>query len=124
MNKLETNALRIAELMGYKINSYDSRLYMKDSFCYGNIELIAKFNNYNGLMPIVFEFMYQQQYFSGAIDDICISIEKYYPEDDSYDNESFDFDLEKENPFIEPIQLACIKYLELRNDNSRIQQTI
>ena len=66
--------------------------------CYKtNLEyLIAKFNHYNGLMPIVFECMFQQDCFRGAIDDMCISIEKYYPEDDSYDNASFDFNLEKE----------------------------
>ena len=100
MTKLETNALRIAELIG--LPTTPSNTYV--------------FEQYNGLMPIMFE--------SNKSDiDYPITINPYqvkaYPCDEI---DIYGYNTEPE--FIEALQLACIKYLELKNDNSRVQQTI
>ena len=115
MNNLETNALRIAELIG--LPTTPSNTYV--------------FEQYNGLMPIVFEC--NGVFASNVSHEIGIS--RYFvsihiadlnqsadvvPEIDSY---SFDYNF-TEPKFIEALQLAVIKYLEIKNDNSRVQQTI
>ena len=109
MNNLETNALRIAELMGYKKAVKGSYYTNGDGVYYFPDSITIKFSSYNGLMPIVFECN------SGDIDypiNINPSQVTAYPGDrlDIYDYKS-------EPEFIEAIQLACIKYLELKNEN-------
>ena len=91
MNNLETNALRIAELIG--LPTTPSNTYV--------------FEQYNGLMPIVFECN------KSNVDypiNICPHQIQEYP-GDALDIYSYDTEPE----FIEAIQLACIKYLELKN---------
>ena len=109
MNKLETNALRIAELIGYSLDNIDFKIASKELF-----------TKYNGLMPIVFECNSKSPY--GDIFNISI----YYDSVVIYINSERDssYYYETEPKFIEAIQLACIKYLEVKNDNSRVQQTI
>ena len=119
MTKLETNALRIAELRGHDLSEQ----------CWHYI-LIESFSHYDYLMPIVCEC--NGVFTSNVSHEIEIS--RYFvrihiadlnqsaevvPEIYSY---SFDYTTEPE--FIEALQLACIKYLEIKNDNSRVQQTI
>ena len=119
MNNLQTNALRIAELMGHDLSEQ----------CWHYI-LIESFSHYDYLMPVVFEC--NGVFASNVSHEIEIS--RYFvrihianlnqsadvvPEIDSY---SFDYTTESE--FIEALQLAVIKYLEIKNDNSRVQQTI
>ena len=109
MNNLETNALRIAELMYPDIDINGIEKYKEF------------FSSYQGLMPIVFEC--NGVFASNVSHEIEIS--RYFvrihianlnqsaevvPEIDSY---SFDYTTEPE--FIEAIQLAVIKYLELKN---------
>ena len=111
MNNLQTNALRIAELKGFIIKDDPKELEY----------LIAKFDDYNGLMPIVFEC--NGVFASNVSHEIEIS--RYFvrihiadlnqsadvvPEIDSY---SFDYATEPE--FVKALQLAVIKYLELKN---------
>ena len=110
MNNLETNALRIAELLYPDIDINGIEKY-KDFF-----------SSYEGLMPIVFEC--NGVFASNVSHEIEIS--RYFvrihiadlnqsadvvPEIDS---SSFDYNTEPE--FIQAIQLAVIKYLELKND--------
>ena len=110
MNKVQTNALRIAELMGWGSDDEGA-----------DKTFMQVFSSYNGLMPIVFEC--NGVFASNVSHEIEIS--RYFvrihianlnqladvvPEIDSY---SFDYNTEPE--FIEAIQLACIKYLELKN---------
>ena len=119
MTKLERNALRIIELLYPDIDINGIEKYKEF------------FSTYNGLMPIVFEC--NGVFASNVSHEIEIS--RYFvrihiadlnqpadvvPEIDSY---SFDYNF-TEPEFIEAIQLACIKYLEIKNDNSRVQQTI
>ncbi len=94
MNKLETNALRIIEFLYPDIDINGIEKYKEF------------FSSYQGLMPIVFESNntdYEIHLYSSCVqlntDDILI----------------FDYNTELE--FIEAIQLACIKYLELKNEN-------
>ena len=129
MNKLETNALRIAELMGWRYNpifqqnTLDCNTYFADAVkISSNDELIELYSNYQGLMPIVFEC--NSVFASNVSHEIGIS--RYFvsihiadlnqsadvvPEIDSY---SFDYNF-TEPEFIEALQLAVIKYLELKN---------
>ncbi len=106
MNNLERNAIKIAELIG--LPTTPSNTFV--------------FEYYEGLMPIVFEC--NGVFASNVSHEIEIS--RYFvcihiadlnqsadvvPEIDSY---SFDYTTEPE--FIEALQLAVIKYLELKND--------
>ena len=105
MNNLERNAIKIAELIG--LPTTPSNTFV--------------FEYYDGLMPIVFEC--NGVFASNVSHEIEIS--RYFvrihiadlnqsadvvPEIDSY---SFDYNTEPE--FIEALQLAVIKYLELKN---------
>ena len=118
MNNLETNALRIIGLLYPDIDINGIEKYKQF------------FSSYEGLMPIVCEC--NGVFASNVSHEIEIS--RYFvrihiadlnqsaevvPEIYSY---SFDYTTEPE--FIEALQLACIKYLEIKNDNSRVQQTI
>ena len=109
MNNLETNDLQIAELLYPDIDINGIEKYKEF------------FSSYEGLMPIVFEC--NSVFASNVSHEIGIS--RYFvsihiadlnqsadvvPEIDSC---SFDYNTEPE--FIEALQLACIKYLELKN---------
>ena len=97
MNNIEQNALRIAKLMGFIIKDDLNELEY----------LIAKFNDYNGLMPIVFEC-------NKSNIDYPININPYRL--NAYPGDGLDiYEYGTEPEFIESIQLACIKYLELKN---------
>ena len=124
MNKLETNALRIAELMGYKydyIDKYGERRYSNGSPSESEGYLTMWFSSYNGLMPIVFEC--NGVFASNVSHEIEIS--RYFvrihiadlnqPADVVPEIDSYSFDYTTEPEFIEALQLACIKYLELKN---------
>ena len=104
MTKSETNALRIVELLYPNIDINGIEKYKEF------------FSSYNGLMPIVFECNKSDVDYPININPHQI---KAYP-CDALDIYSYNTEPE----FIEAIQLACIKYLELKNDNSRVQQTI
>ena len=106
MNNLERNAIKIAELIG--LPTTPSNTFV--------------FEHYDGLMPIVFEC--NGVFASNVSHEIEIS--RYFvrihiadlnqsadvvPEIDSY---SFDYNF-TEPEFIEALQLAVIKYLELKN---------
>ena len=104
MNNLETNALRIAELMGHN----EWRL--------NNIQdvLISRYTSYEYLMPIVFECNRS---------DSVIKIKKHFVEfwylgdnEVPHYNDYRSNYIMTEPEFIEALQLACIKYLELKND--------
>ena len=120
MNNLETNALRSAELMGYEQSKVEHVL-IRHRVGHNKKEILEEYYSYNGLMPIVFEC--NSVFASNVSHEIEIS--RYFvrihiadlnqsadvvPEIDSY---SFDYNTEPE--FIEALQLACIKYLELKN---------
>ena len=112
MTKLETNALRIAELMGWKYQYTDrwSRIetYSKNELTKSSVELKRLFSSYNGLMPIVFECNKSDVDYPITMNPYQI---KAYPGDGM---DIYGYNTEPE--FIEAIQLACIKYLELKND--------
>ena len=116
MKTFQTNALRIAELMGWKYNpifkqsTLDCNTYFTDAVkISSNEELIELFSSYNGLMPIVFKCNADINYrihiyeecviFSTADGEMLLPKLKY----------------ELEHEFIEALQLAVIKYLELKN---------
>ena len=116
MNNLERNAIKIAELKGYQ----DPNTEIENAVII-TPTVMENFMRYNGLMPIVFEC--NSVFASNVSHEIEIS--RYFvrihiadlnqsadfvPEIDSY---SFDYNTEPE--FIEAIQLAVIKYLELKN---------
>ena len=107
MNNLERNAIKIAELIG--LPTTPSNTFV--------------FEYYDGLMPIVFEC---NSVFASTVSHE-IEISRYFvrihiadlnqsadvvPEIDSY---SFDYNF-TEPEFIEALQLAVIKYLEIKND--------
>ena len=95
MTKLETNALRITELLYPDIDINGIEKYKEF------------FSTYNGLMPIVFEC-------NKSNIDYPININPHnvtaYP-CGTLDIHSYNTEPE----FIEALQLACIKYLELKN---------
>ena len=103
MNKLETNALRIAELMGHN----EWRL--------NNIQdvLISRYTAYDYLMPIVFEC---------NRGDSAIKLKKHFVEfwylgdnEVPHYNDYRSNHIITEPEFIEAIQECVIKYLELKN---------
>ena len=102
MNNIETNALRIAELIN---PNRALRTFWRDADIY-------KFSSYNGLMPIVFECNYEQ-------DDLDIEIVIYGSGLDVHldDEDILITTFDTKEGFIQAIQLACIKYLELKNEN-------
>ena len=95
MNNLERNAIKIAELIG--LPTTPSNTYV--------------FEQYNGLMPIVFE----------CNNNTNMEIHIYPPTVQLLEDKKYVFgykdNLNKSEPeFIEAIQLAVIKYLEIKND--------
>ena len=99
MTNLETNALRITELLYPDIDINGIEKYKEF------------FSSYNGLMPILFKCNSKSPY--GDIFNISI----YYDSVVIYINSERDssYYYETEPKFIEALQLACIKYLELKN---------
>ena len=112
MNNLETNALRIAELMGYK--PFGERIdglpmgYTLNNSSWATCDIIPKFIDYNGLMPIVFEC-------NKSNVDYPININPH--QITAYPCDALDiYSYNTEPEFIEALQLAVIKYLEIKND--------
>ena len=99
MTKLETNALRIAELMYPDIDINGIEKYKEF------------FSTYNGLMPIVYECNYEQN-------DLDIEIVIYGSGLDVHldDEDILITTFDTKEGFIQALQLACIKYLELKNE--------
>ena len=95
MTKLETNALRIIGLLYPDIDINGIEKYKEF------------FSSYGGLMPIVFECNKSDIDYSITINPYQV---KAYPYDEI---DIYDYNTEPE--FIEALQLACIKYLELKN---------
>ena len=95
MNNIEKNAIKIAELLGYK-----------------PYELITeRYVSYKYLMPIVFE----------CNNNTNMEIHIYPPTVQLLADKKYTFGyrnnlLKTESKFIEAIQEACIKYLELKNE--------
>ena len=106
MTKLETNALRIIELLYPDIDINGIEKY-KDFF-----------STYNGLMPIVFECN------SGISFGITIRPDDIMLHDYSRNKYWFDCNYKKEPEFIEALQLTCIKYLELKCQQLNIADNI
>ena len=110
MNKLETNALRIAELMGWISNDEGA----ENTF-------VQVYSSYNGLMPIVFECNVGFNVFQIQFDSKQVRFlrNNYQIEFDHGDGGIY-YDSQDDEPleflFIEKIQKAVIKYLELKND--------
>ena len=98
MNNLETNALRIIELLYPDIDINGIEKYKEF------------FSSYQGLMPIVFECNYVQ-------DDLDIEIVIYGSGLDVHlnDEDILITTFDTKEGFIESLQLAVIKYLELKN---------
>ena len=100
MTNLETNALRIIEFLYPDIDINGIEKYKEF------------FSSYNGLMPIVFECK-----MSGDFDIEMVEEFVRFVSNRCYDTDndiSKDYNTEPE--FIEAIQLACIKYLEIKNE--------
>ena len=98
MTKLETNALRIIELLYPDIDINGIEKYKQF------------FSSYQGLMPIVFECN------SGISFGITIKPNDIMLHNYTKEKYYFDFNYKKEPEFIEALQLAVIKYLEIKND--------
>ena len=95
MNNIEQNAIKIAELLYPDIDINGIEKY-KDFF-----------SSYGGLMPIVFEC-------NKSDIDYSITINPYQVK--AYPCDEIDiYDYNTEPKFIEALQLACIKYLEIKN---------
>ena len=115
MNNIQTNALRIAELMGYKKAVKGSYYTNGDGVYYFPDSITIKFSSYQGLMPIVFEAN-QSDYISFTMTSASFHVTEINttkPMKDRLNNYAFD----TEESFIEALQLAVIKYLELKNEN-------
>ena len=95
MNKLQANALRIIEFLYPDIDINGIEKYKEF------------FSTYNGLMPIVFEC-------NKSDVDYPININPH--QITAYPGDALDiYSYSTEPEFIEAIQLACIKYLEVKN---------
>ena len=111
MNNLEQNALRIAELRPTYIDNvpFGNKIIQSES------RIIEIYSSYNGLMPIVLECNKSGRY--------GITINWSVRLGDKVKNKTllyyFRVGLQPEPEFIEAIQLACIKYFELKNDTDR-----
>ena len=113
MTNLETNALRITELLYPDIDINGIEKYKEF------------FSSYEGLMPIVFE-IYASQHFTINIYNWvgrCILLAHNsnttpnWGQEPLTGNYKYDFGRDITEPeFIEALQLAVIKYLELKNE--------
>lgn len=105
MNKLETNALRIAELMGYK--KIEPHSYQKAERCWFKYQIELMYSSYDYLMPIVFEC-------NKSDVDYPITMNPYQVK--AYPGDGMDiYGYNTEPEFIESIQECIIKYLELKH---------
>jgi hypothetical protein len=107
MDKVEQNALRIAELLGYELvpSPLGTGVYFHLGDRFTQNEIRRLYSSYQGLMPIVFE----------CNNDTYMEMSIYPASIQLHHDRIFIFDIiDKSNP-IEAIQLACIKYLELKN---------
>ena len=101
MNNIETNALRIAELIN---PNRALRTFWRDADIY-------KFSSYNGLMPIVFECNSGVDY--GITVNWSVRLtDKTHGETLLY---AFNIIGDGAESFINALQLAVIKYLELKS---------
>ena len=97
MNKLQTNALRIAELKGWSSDDEGA-----------DKTFMQVFSSYNGLIPIVFECNADINYRIHIYEECVI----FSTADGEMLLPKLKYELEPE--FIESLQLAVIKYLELK----------
>ena len=106
MNNIETNALRIAELIN---PNRALRTFWRDADIY-------KFSSYNGLMDIVFE---SKKFGTYSINILAVSVVfgeyKFFNEFEAIHGKSFD--TKSKESFIEAIQECVIKYLEVKNEH-------
>lgn len=128
MTNIEQNAMRIAELIGND-NEDGCNAYERVIDCCGYTEwilnenkaIIKTFSSYQGLMPIVFECNTGFNTFAIRIGENQIQLlrNNKYVEFDHGDGGIY-HDACEDEPleflFIEKIQLAVIKYLELKNE--------
>lgn len=117
MNNIEQNALRIAELTGTFMYNKFARMGQLMSEKRGEkVKCIEYYSSYQGLMPIVFECEMSEDH-SITITSSSVHISELHTSKPmSKRNSSYAIKNTKES-FIEAIQLACIKYLELKNGN-------
>jgi hypothetical protein len=117
MNKVEQNAIKIAELLGYELvpSLLGTEVYFHVGDSFTQKEVKRLFSSYQGLMPIVFE--------CNNNTDCEIQIESnqidFWGINNGLTQSPYDkvFQYTTESGFVEAIQLACIKYLELKNGN-------
>ena len=98
MTKSETNALRIIEILYPDIDINGIEKYKEF------------FSTYNGLMPIVFECNQSD----GA--DVIVFYLDGVGFMNGNESDRIEANYSTEPKFIEALQLACIKYLELKNE--------
>ena len=106
MTKIQTNALRIVELLYSDIDINGIEKYKEF------------FSSYEGLMPIVYECNVDINYRIHIYEECVI----FSTADGEMLLPKLKYDLESE--FIESIQLACIKYLELKCQQLNIADNI
>ena len=103
MTNIEKNAIDIAKLLGYK------------NIILNQDEAITKFSSYNRLMPIVFECRRTDSKYFISIGNDYIALDSHIS---GWINEkTVVYNRDSETEFIEAIQLAVIKYLEMKNGN-------
>jgi hypothetical protein len=95
MNKVEQNAIKIAELLGYELvpTLLGTEIYYHLGDRFTQNEIRRLFSSYNGLMQII------------------------ESEISEYELKNIHFEL-KTNSLLEAVQNFVIKYLELKNGNS------
>lgn len=110
MKNLETNALRIAEIMGYSLDNIDFKIASKELF-----------TKYNGLMPIVFEC--NRSNINPNVSIHLNDVQVWIMQDDEYLIDPITYHRFEES-FIEAIQECVIKYLELKCQQRNIADNI
>jgi hypothetical protein len=89
MDKIESNAIKILDLLGYK-QSRVQHVLIRDSLQYNRRNLIGLYSSYNGLMQII------------------------ESEISEYELKNVHFELENTG-LLEAVQKYVIRYLELKN---------
>ena len=115
MNKAEQNAIKIAELLGYELvpSLLGTEVYYHSGDSFTQNEVRRLFSSYNGLIPIVFECRRTDSKYFISIGNDYIALDSHI---NGWINEtSVTYNRNSEPELIEAIQLACIKYLELKN---------
>jgi hypothetical protein len=120
MTNIEQNAMKIAELLGWNPDSKDNNVYniiienrgYNEWLRQPEYAVVKTFSSYDGLMPIVFECHNSTDY---GIVIMSLNVTIYQLHSRHNISESYKID-GTEQSFIEAIQNACIKYLELKND--------